>query len=312
MRYILVLLAPVVVLCLLVLSFFLLVIGDWMLSGILFLFTIIINLLTESFAFGMNEKTEIKSESFSVMTYNLNRAYITSLNNGTEEDVVEFILSQNVDLLCLQEFNPLVYKKIGDDLRFSYPYGSIEGENSRFKSVYSKYPIEDFQQLSLDGETLPICSMNIRVGDKQCRVVNCHFMSNNFSVVFGKIKNEGCVTLAHIKEVFNNLLKGYEARKRQAEILIHHIRQFEIPVLVCGDLNDVGGSAVLRLFKKANLQDAWWQKGTGFGFSFWGLMMRFRLDHFLFRKGMLSPKQIKVIHSKLSDHRPIIASFNFE
>ena len=77
-----------------------------------------------------------------VLTYNINRAHEFSVNKGTTEDLIDFILKQKADLILLQEYNANLYPDVQERLGCEYPYGSGIEKNSRFKSVFSRFPIE--------------------------------------------------------------------------------------------------------------------------------------------------------------------------
>ena len=82
-----------------------------------------------------------------------------------------------------------------------------------------------------------------------------------------------------------------------------------MPVIVCGDMNDVSGSKTLRMLQSTGLKNAWWEKGRGFGFTYHGHhFMNFRIDHILHTED-IKVKSIKKIDQHYSDHDPVIANF---
>lgn len=264
------------------------------------------------------------------MSYNMNRAYDYSVNKGNSCDLVSFITSQNADILLLQEFNSSLYPEVTEGLLIKYPY-SINSDscNNRFKDVFSKYPIRAYEQLWVnskeaqfslfhhewysqkrDGEKeiLPICSMVISVGSRKLRVVNCHLMSNNFSVEIRNTPKRFGDIIKCIPNVLRRVDFGYSARKIQVDILADYLSRIEEnQIVICGDFNDVGGSTTLKPFKKIGLCDSWWSKGFGFGFTFHGLGMMLRLDHILFSPKTILLDNVFVPRSAYSDHYPVVA-----
>lgn len=286
--------------------------GNPTVSALLIGFAVIVNYKTESFALNLRKIIRNKEEqrSFKILTYNLNRAYSTSVNKGSEQEALDVIKAQNADIVLLQEFNPYLYKTISNGLTLLYPYGSQDAEGSRFKSVFSRYPIDEFEQLTTGTEVHPICSMRVLIDGTKCRIVNCHLMSNNFSIVYRDYLKGNGRLLTGLRKAFELVKQGYEKRREQAELLIEHLQKYEDPVLICGDFNEVGGTDTLKRFKRKGLVDTWWKIGCGFGFTYKGLNMRFRLDHLLYSKTLLKPIDVRVIDTNVSDHLPLLASFS--
>lgn len=309
--YFIILILPLLVAFLVVTTLILLVVGYWIPAVIVFAFAALINWRAEAFAmnFRSSQNSYKGQVTLKVLTYNLNRAYITSVNNGSEQDVIDFIKEQDTDIVLLQEFNPTIYSDINKKLKEKYPYGTLDEEGNRFKSVFSRYPIVDYQQLDANGEILPICVMEVDVNGRKCCIATCHLMSNNFSVVYREIKGECINLIAGVKKTIDAIRQGCRSRQKQAKILLEYLKGKDAPILVCGDFNDVSWSGTMRRFAEVGYADAWWKKGFGFGFTFWGMKMRFRLDHILYNE-RLKPIWIRVVHSNLSDHRPLVAAFS--
>ena len=85
------------------------------------------------------------------------------------------------------------------------------------------------------------------------------------------------------------------------------------PTIVCGDFNEVSGGRCIRLLqKKANLFDAWWEKGHGQGLTYHGhKIMHFRLDHILHSEE-IKLNSIEVLDWTYSDHKPLMITFEIK
>lgn len=79
-------------------------------------------------------------------------------------------------------------------------------------------------------------------------------------------------------------------------------------VIIAGDFNDFSRSYCLRRIQGDDLTDAWSARGNGFGFTYDGWHLRLRLDHILYSPG-LTPRNVIVLDTCLSDHRALIADF---
>lgn len=290
----------------------------------------IFNWWSETFALQLFGK---KSGNYDlrVLTFNVNRAHEISINKGSTEELIAFILQQDADLILLQEYNAELYPEVQERLGKAYPYGSGIESTSRFKSVFSKFLIESCEQLMVDAndpqyelfqnaiycnkkhdglEVLPICKMKIKVGEQLLQVFNCHLMSNNYSVVIRNLRNRRKSLIHGVLPVLHRIDFGYKTRELQAQIIVENIDD-SMPSLICGDFNDVGGSTPLRYLQKLGFSDAWWKGGFGLGFSFHGMGLRFRLDHVLYSSQDLRLTNVSVPHSVVSDHDPIVCDFSF-
>lgn len=328
-----ILIVPVLVTLMPLVAVALFIIGLWHWALLLLAVALWLNWISETFAFN-RVGNRIKSDGeLRILTYNVNRAHKISVNNGTTQGLIRFIERQEADIVLLQEYNENLYPEVRKRLVQVYPYELGTEKGSRFKSVFSKYPIEEFEQLwvsandpryellqhvwyckARDGEkeVLPVCSMAVRVGDKRIRIVNCHLMSNNYSVVIRNMRKKGKSLLLAVLPIMKRMDYGYAARRLQAEIVCQHLLDCtEDSVVVCGDFNDISGSSTLHPFQKKGLKDAWWQGGFGFGFSFHGMGLKLRLDHVLYSSS-LQLKRVYIPHSNCSDHDPIICDFKIQ
>lgn len=259
--------------------------------------------------------------SLTLVSFNVNLAYKELSTGEKAQKIADFLLDEDADFVLLQEYNPQLFPVIQQKLENNYQYGSPYQIADRYKAVYSKYPISDYIQLEDERKTdervvgcedrgyLPICGMTITVGGKELYVVNCHLHSNNYSSAFRKLRRKEVSLLQFFKEAISLLSQGIEQRKRQVRILTGHLGGIIPPLLICGDMNDVSGSIVMKMMIGKALKDAWWQKGLGFGFTLATIGMRWRLDHVLNSEG-IKIDSIKVGCAGLSDHRPLICKFN--
>ena len=267
------------------------------------------------------QKNTIVPQSFTLVSYNVNLAYKELSSQEKAQKIAAFLLNEDADLVLLQEYNPLLFPVVQHQLEKKYRYGSPFKMADRYKAIYSRYPVSDYIQLKDEwdygkkvegGEDkgyLPICSMTVSFDSYELCVVNCHLHSNNFSIALRKLKRKEVGLLYFFKEAINLLLQGIEERERQTRLLAEYVRGINRPLLICGDMNEVSGSSIMKKFTGKVLKDAWWQKGRGFGFTLATKGMRWRLDHILYSEG-IKIDLMKVVRSKLSDHRPITCKFH--
>lgn len=287
--------------------------------GILF----ILNAHYECYAYkGLFRKSfDDDAQLISVISYNVNLAYQELSTLEKAEKIADYLLEKNADIVLLQEYNPQVFPVLHKKLAGNYLYGSPYELADRYKAVYSKFPISNYIQLkdvhdtkndktgNEDRSYLPICEMTVTVNNHSFNMVNCHLHSNNFSPALRRLRCNEMSFFYFLRTIINSLSYGIQIRRRQAGVLRKQLNDIRIPILICGDMNDVSASSVLRALKGKNLRDAWWEKGVGQGHTLCVKLMKWRLDHILFSKGI---KIDSVIVEKigLSDHRPLQCKFH--
>lgn len=326
----LILAVPLLIISLVVASIALLLLKLWVWAVIVLAFIYFLNWWSETFALN-SPYQQTGHYDFRILTFNVNRAYEISVNKGSTEELIKFILKQHADIVLLQEYNAELYPSVQEELEKEYLYGSGLDSKSRFKSVFSRFPIESCEQLMVDSsdpryevfqnavyckkryngqEILPICKVTIRTDERILQIFNCHLMSNNYSVVIRNLRKKGKSLIHGILPILHRMDFGYKARELQAKVIGEHVDK-NMPTLICGDFNDVGGSSSLRILQRHGFADAWWKGGFGFGFTFHGMGLRFRLDHVLYSSKDMILSKVKVPHSEVSDHDPMVCNFSF-
>lgn len=270
-----------------------------------------------------NKNVKVHVGSFTLITYNVNLAYKELSTQDKAERIAAYLLKCNADIVLLQEYNPNLFPVLHQNLSVVYPYGSPFEKADRYKAIYSKYPISDFVQLTdhedvgqnmaCDGDEnrrfLPICGMKVGFDGHEVYIVNCHLHSNNFSPALRSFKQGYLTAFGLLKESIKHLNDGILIRERQINSLVLHLKAIRLPILICGDLNDVCGAKSFRRLEKISLKDTWWEKGIGFGSTVKVLWMRWRLDHVLCTND-IEIEKVRIGKKDLSDHKPLICMFN--
>jgi endonuclease/exonuclease/phosphatase (EEP) superfamily protein YafD len=81
-----------------------------------------------------------------------------------------------------------------------------------------------------------------------------------------------------------------------------------MPVILCGDFNDVPGSRTHGRIK-ALLTDSWEVVGQGNGFSIPVGKPNKRIDYIWISPATIVPLKMEVLHSEASDHLPVVGEF---
>lgn len=266
------------------------------------------------------------AQTFTIMTYNMIHGWDQEHKNSDRNRTIDYIIETNADIVCLQEADTIARK--GDIPNFTeeqfeklhsiYPYEV--GDIRLDMKVLSKYPAVYEKGYSYIEETYDnkrYTFYKININGHKLMIINVHLMSFMLSD-----KERQIVTDIHsiegVKDSYSELKggiraklhRGFAKRKTDVSILRRTIDKLKGPLIICGDFNDVPESYAYRLLKGTDMKDAYVE--TGFGplvtynqHAFW-----FHLDQILYR-GELKALSVRKGNTKVSDHYPLIAEFEF-
>jgi endonuclease/exonuclease/phosphatase family metal-dependent hydrolase len=244
--------------------------------------------------------------------------------NSFRLSMLDLINKQNADILCFQEFlesedtgyyksNILSIEKMGFPYYYFVP---TKNDGNNWKAgiaIFSRYPIInsinfDFKR-NYTGDHLVYA--DIKVNSKTLRIFAVHLQPLYFNEPDYNIPNWFKQTQETDRSIFSKLKMGYEFRYGQAEFVREKINESPYPVVICGDFNDLPNSSVY--FKiKGNLQDAFLEKGWGFGRTIPFISPTLRIDY-IFVDKHFKVKQFQVLHVPFSDnHYPVETDCLFE
>jgi endonuclease/exonuclease/phosphatase family metal-dependent hydrolase len=325
------LVTPYVALANVVFIFFWLFAAKWKRS-LISLTVIILSWNVFSVGIGGNFKAENHSEreqknALKVLSYNvrLMDLYNWTGKKSTRSDMLEFFKKQQPDILCLQEFfsssdNSGInnVQDIAKVCGFSY-----FSENKNFDTkrgffgdiIFSKYPIQNADRVPLNEvRTKGFQFADILVQNKLVRIYNLHLQSVRFSesdkdAIGGKEISPNEKNIAQGKIIMEKLKVSYSKRGLQAEKVAQHISSSPLPVITCGDFNDLPSS--YTYFKVRGAQnDVFLEKGFGLGSTFASLSPVLRIDHILYSKHNMEAVHYQLHKKNFSDHYALEAWFN--
>ena len=268
---------------------------------------VLLNVMTETFAVTFPKNSN--GESLTIMTYNTQSTSSVYMTQNRENPIgmSGLIMKQAADIVCLQEYERWYCDYLKKALSMNYPYFVQMPEMPKESAVFSKYPIEDVKQILDDL----VMEMTINRKGRIIKLIVCHLASNRIDSINKELEGRA-MWYERFGSYMDGINKAGEKRVDEVEKIKKRVKSClskGIPVVVCGDMNDVGGSKPLRILQSAGLKDAWWEKGLGFGFTYYGHQwMKFRLDHIMYSDA-LKCKSVKVVRQDFSDHNPIVAAF---
>lgn len=279
------------------------------------------NLISSSFPLNFSKpKIDDANKMIKILSYNTMASQsLKAFNIKTKNDVMQYILKQNADIVCLQEFavssdNTQFNEKEFEKLFSKYPYKHIKYKINRWNrhqglATLSKYPIINKQDVKYQSRINMSIYTDILVGKDTIRVINNHLESN-------RITAQDMKQTAELRENFNSdkftdmtkyfsekISLAAKVRAVQADSIANIRKNTHYKLIICGDFNDVPSSYTYSTVK-GNLNDAFCKTQTGLGWTYNRSYFRFRIDYILYDNSF-SSDNYKRGNLKASDHYPI-------
>jgi len=262
------------------------------------------------------------TNTFKVLSYNLRLFNIYEGSDAnSEKKVINFLKSQEADILCLQEFyvagipsqkDASIRSALGGKY-YSHMKVIGSGRNNYYGIVtYSRFPIIRKGEIIHPGSSslsifsdIVIDQDTFRIFNNQLQSYRLRRMERSFlEEIASPGENE---TLDGVKNLSVSLKKGFVVRAVQAELVKAQINQSPYPVIVAGDFNDTPVSYSYRKIRNG-LNDAFVSSGYGAGFTYKGNYPANRIDYILYDNALES-RYFEIFKVKYSDHYPVAACF---
>jgi endonuclease/exonuclease/phosphatase family metal-dependent hydrolase len=235
---------------------------------------------------------------------------------------MDFVRSENPDVVCFQEFITLPgthhdldnLRKNLDPLTYTHIYYTdrVPRKINFGMITLSRYPIVHKVRIDFEESLNGCIATDILWGDDTIRIYNCHLQSIRLrgdyndlldSLIFHYSEKQ----LDELKDISVRMRQAYIQRAEQADILAVHISSSPYPVIVCGDFNDTPLSYTYHKLSR-NLKDAFTESGSGVGNTFRGILPYIRIDYVLysplFRSHHYTTRKVP-----WSDHFPVMTRF---
>ncbi|WP_348798804.1 endonuclease/exonuclease/phosphatase family protein [Flavobacterium adhaerens] len=279
------------------------------LSGLVLL--VGITFFNKFYKFSAKQHTE-SDKDFTVMSYNVRLFNVFKwLDRDDIPDVIlEFINTQNPDILCIQEFSNSA--KI--DLKV-YPYKYVLMEGNQIKTgqaIFSKFPIIEQGNIVFPHSNNNVVYADIKKGKDIIRVYNMHLQSIKISPDVNEIsENIDAMDQQKSKYLYTRISKAFKQQQEQAAIFKEHEKNCKYPIIICGDMNNSAFSYVYRNIK-GKLKDSFEEAGVGFGATYKFRYYPARIDY-IFADETMEVKQFESFSEfQNSDHYPIMAKLSME
>ena len=262
------------------------------------------------FQFGsLDEKADAKP-GIKIATYNV-AMFGRETSGFIAQDILSEMKKQKVDIVCFQEYSDHSGDKKNSDFYKEYfPYMAV-GESDMV--IYSRYPIKDFKNLNFEMTNNSAMWAEIEVKGNVYRVYNAHLETTGINGTLykaAKMAGSGIEVQSNslLNAIYGNYTIGMMARAGQANMLALDMRDSKVPIIVCGDFNDVPYSYVYNTMLGDKI-DGFKECGSGFMYTFRG-KKQVRIDY-IFHDEALKGLTYYKRELSYSDHYPVFMKMEF-
>jgi endonuclease/exonuclease/phosphatase family metal-dependent hydrolase len=276
--------------------------------------------LTNTFSFNLPVKSA--DDEFRLMSYNVRlfNLYDWIEDIHAADEIMAVIKRENPDVLCMQEFYSNSTERnlideimeTGDFLQYYCP--GYENGKSFGSIIFSRFPIVNYGSFQADGSDNTFVFADIEAGDRTLRFYSLHlaslYLSNSdYDFIDNIADNNRSETVESLNGILSKMSFAYNKRLSEISAITRHSNETELPVILCGDFNDVPVSYAYRYFR-SDYKDAFKTAGFGIGNTYIRRLVRFRIDY-VFYNEPLKAVDFNVIRKKYSDHYPVVVDFGF-
>lgn len=270
-----------------------------------------INYLSAMIQFDFRSENKLPSKDIKIASYNIHGSNTDAFNLDLKK-VMKYFNSQDVDVICFQEFSDNESART-DSIFTVYPYNIIYSQNKGMQlAVFSKYPLGDSEFMDFDNTANN--SMWVDVDFEACpfRIVNVHFQTTNVNqskAEITKIRDLG-IKDPDGKEAFDIVMQRITSNATQRVEQAKTVRQRidltlpQKPLILCGDFNDTPASYTYNNISR-KLKDGFKTSGSGYGYTYKSLYNIFRIDYIFYTPNFTGIKYTSP-NVDWSDHNPVL------
>jgi endonuclease/exonuclease/phosphatase family metal-dependent hydrolase len=256
------------------------------------------------YQFRFDDKEAAHQGGLKIATYNV-AMFNRETSGFMAQDILAEMRRQKVDILCMQEYNEISGDKNNSKSYKEYfPY-MVMGRNDMV--IYSRYPITANNTILFEDTNNSAMWADVDVKGTAIRVFNVHLQTTGIN---GTLHQAAKLSRQHydvttnklLNTIYGNYTLGLMFRSGQAITIANEKRNSQLPVILCGDFNDVPYSFVYNTIL-GDMVDGFKECGNGWMYTFRG-KKAVRIDY-IFHDASL--KGVDYYKSELtySDHYPV-------
>jgi len=242
--------------------------------------------------------------SLSVISYNVRLFNVYDWINAPdiENDIQQFVVSENADVVAFQEYHP---HKDFSLKSYPYKYESLSGGKTKYgQAIFSKYPIVSKGKIDFLNTENKAIYVDVLKEKDTIRIYNVHFESLHINP---DVKN---LSEQNTERLVKRIGGRFEMQQEQAELVLGHQKECGYKKIILGDFNNTAYSYIYKQFKNVGYSDAFEVAGNGFGKTFDFKFFPLRIDLILVDES-LGIAQFSNFNHKFSDHYPIKATVSW-
>lgn len=246
----------------------------------------------------------------------LRRVMTFNVANGNNRPLIEYILEQNPDILCLQEV-------LREQERERNVWPQLE---QKYHSTFNDDTSQNYSceilttgRILHSGEIDSIPRYNtvwadLVLAEDTLRVLSLHMQSTSINpddtqyIEHGEYLSTDNLRGHKLLQIISHLSENNIKRRYQADMIRQAMDSSPYPVIVCGDFNDVPLSYSYRIISRG-MKDAFSEAGNGYPYTFSSFFKLLRIDYILLDGSMDVISYDADTECALSDHYPVLARF---
>lgn len=249
-----------------------------------------------------------------IATYNVAR-----FNNETTgfiaQDILAQMKKQNVDVLCMQEYNDVSGDKTNSENYKEYFQFMVKGKDDMV--IYSRHPISDSKTIEFEETNNSAMWADITINGQVFRFVNVHLETTGVNRTLRKAMKQqmqgyDVENNRLLKAIYGNYTWGMMIRAGQAIKIRNELqmnKEDDKHLVICGDFNDVPYSYVYNMMLGDDLVDGFKECGSGWMYTYRG-NKSVRIDYIFHDKSLKGLTYYKQDLS-YSDHYPVFMKIEF-
>lgn len=268
---------------------------------------------------GHKRTADPDKKQFSIVSYNALYGADLELPEYAGNRAIEYILSTDADVVCLQEINTTTLASIAkkhahlaDSLSRRYPH--IGSDPSGTLLCLSRYPLNHVATSEYPGEA---DVYSLKIDGQKLIIANVHLTSyaltpteRNIIAQIGGIRSAKRSLEEFKGNVMGKLKQSFTLRADAAQRVRTLIENISEPIIICGDFNDVPASWAYRKVLGDDMNDAYVETNFGPKSTYNASRLHFHIDQILYR-GSIKALRVERTTQKNSDHYPLLATFEF-
>ena len=284
--------------------------------------------LSRTIAFHRQQEWQTTKHDSALRTFTWNVQYFGSIEDGTymDTEMIALIADYKPDVVCMQEFSNTEngsrrasIREEMNSLGYKFYFFSndrvIRPKNATVTdgvAMFSKLPFTDSARININKEQNEnLIYASVMFNNKPVRIYTGHLASFDlYKDTASSQKDIYQITYDRKRAVQYKLRETEQLHQQEVSIIRNSISKSPYPVIYVGDMNTTPCSYNYRLLRN-NFQDAFLEKGSGFGATFYKILPTLRID-VCFADASFRINQCTVVKRQLSDHYPLVTDISWK